>query len=229
VYRLKDSDVTWLYGPLHTAVDWSPPPKSDTATHASALDLSTTHKPILKHRSISQLLTNYHPAPIFSSTESEEDDDAITPLPPQLPPNSTREFIQKRPALIYTKSDTCIARCGLDRAYRKVSPPRIDPPAGTSGEGGYNSLDLPALSPSSIVSSDSFPVMPLTTAVGHQKRRHISFNTFVEQYIAIEKPKKDGGDDDGDDHDDDYFAIDPNQTAPQVAYDGRNSWASDDG
>jgi hypothetical protein len=52
---------------------------------------------------------------------------------------------------------------------------------------------------------------------------------FVEQYITIEKPKKDGGNNDGDNDDNNYFVIDPNETALQVAYDGRNSWGSDNG
>src|SRR5258705_211064 len=83
--RLKDSDVTWLYGPLHTAVDWTPPPKLkpdpisiDDKNPASAhdrLDLnmgSGGMKPILKHRSISELLTSDLPSsPVYSSTGSD--------------------------------------------------------------------------------------------------------------------------------------------------------------
>lgn len=36
--RLKDSDVTWLYGPLHTAVDAVPPPKVATANDRLGLE-----------------------------------------------------------------------------------------------------------------------------------------------------------------------------------------------
>ncbi|PWN50796.1 hypothetical protein IE53DRAFT_315092 [Violaceomyces palustris] len=55
---LKDSDVTWLYGPLHEHADPVPPPKQ--ATTADRLDLEDSHgkKSILKHRTISELLTN---------------------------------------------------------------------------------------------------------------------------------------------------------------------------
>ena len=89
--RLKDSDVTWLYGPLHTAVD--PVPLRKAATAEERLGLATSHtspnsgsktvankankggksarrnsgsssrkpqltvKPILKHRSLSDILS----------------------------------------------------------------------------------------------------------------------------------------------------------------------------
>ncbi|KAN0063712.1 protein phosphatase regulator [Thecaphora frezii] len=54
---LKDSDVTWLYGPLHEHADPVPPPKQ--ATTADRLDLDDGHgvRSILKHRTISELLT----------------------------------------------------------------------------------------------------------------------------------------------------------------------------
>lgn len=89
--RLKDSDVTWLYGPLHTAVDWTPPPKPkpdptsvdkdvpnsaldrlDLSTSAAARRASaaheTKHKSILKYRSISELLTSELPASIMGAS-----------------------------------------------------------------------------------------------------------------------------------------------------------------
>lgn len=64
-HRLKDSDVTWLYGPLHTAVEPVPAPKAATAEDYLGLDKSTgkkrrpeiTVKPILKHRSLSEILS----------------------------------------------------------------------------------------------------------------------------------------------------------------------------
>lgn len=74
--RLKDSDVTWLYGPLHTAVDWTPPPKPrqdptsvDDRAPSSAhdrLDLAQRHKPILKHRSTREQLTSDIPSGLVS-------------------------------------------------------------------------------------------------------------------------------------------------------------------
>jgi len=231
VCRLKDSDVTWLYGPLHTALDWTPPPKPTpaTVTHTSALDLSTTHKPILKHRSISQLLTSDLPtSPIFTPTESEDDEDNSFPLPLQLPEEPGGPDIQERPSLTHTKSDTHITRWGPSRAFRKDSPPRIDPPAGpgvaNTGEGGYSSTNLHSLSPSSIPSFDSIPAISSTSQVGQPKKRHISFNTFVEQCIAIEKPKKSPVCEDNDDDNDS-----PSGVAHQEPYSSRNAWGYDDG
>lgn len=58
---------------------------------------------------------------------------------------------------------------------------------------------------------------------GPSKRRHISFNTFVEQCIAIEKPKKSSLDGDDDDDDD---GSDPSGI---VQLDARNTWGYDDG
>ncbi|EGG12251.1 uncharacterized protein MELLADRAFT_59235 [Melampsora larici-populina 98AG31] len=88
-YRLKDSDVTWLYGPLHTAVDPVPPAKMSSledrfnldgqapsanslsgsalpSRSGSAVSVRSTKvpgKPILKHRSLSEILgVTAHPA-----------------------------------------------------------------------------------------------------------------------------------------------------------------------
>ncbi|KII91806.1 hypothetical protein PLICRDRAFT_51930 [Plicaturopsis crispa FD-325 SS-3] len=90
---LKDSDVTWLYGPLHTAVEWTPPPKptpvptsvDDRKPNAPAHDMLDLHmrrddvhlgvKPILKHRSISQRLTCDLPSPRFSPVPSDDEDE----------------------------------------------------------------------------------------------------------------------------------------------------------
>ena len=89
---------------------------------------------------------------------------------------------------------------------------------------------------SSNASSDSNP-----TQAYHKphKKRHISFNTFVEQYIAIEKPKKGAGvsrsdddddDDDADDADDDDGGVKfgPQGISGRYPY-GRNAWGYDDG
>ncbi|KAG9313089.1 hypothetical protein JVU11DRAFT_6533 [Chiua virens] len=172
---LKDSDVTWLYGPLHTA---EPTPKPSPSV-VGILDLpsspspsldgsAVTRKPILKHRSICELLTSDFPqSPVLSPPDSEEEEDA-----PQImsdgDPGSPHKLI--RPSLMHTKSDTHITRWGPNRAFRRDSPPRV------VGE-------MPA---SSLLQSDS----PPSSVVPGQKRKHISFNTFVEQCIAIDKPKK---------------------------------------
>lgn len=184
---LKDSDVTWLYGPLHTA-DYpapTPTPKPSPNT-AAALDLPMlsssppTTKPILKHRSIMELLTSDLPSsPMFSPPESEEDEILHMHSDHEAPKHLTGPgvgAIIKRPPLTHTKSDTHISRC-LNRDCRRDSPPRII----ASGTPVITSEVPPASRQGS--SSDA-------VIVPGQKRKHISFNTFVEQCIAIEKPKK---------------------------------------
>ncbi|KAG2136325.1 hypothetical protein BD769DRAFT_1385414 [Suillus cothurnatus] len=185
---LKDSDVTWLYGPLHTA-DYpapTPSPKPSPNT-AAALDLPIlsssppTTKPILKHRSIMELLTSDLPSsPMFSPPESEEDEILHIHSDHEAPKHLTGPGVggmMKRPPLTHTKSDTHISRWGLNRDCRRDSPPRIIA-SGTP----VITTELP---PTSRQGSS-----PDATIVPGQKRKHISFNTFVEQCIAIEKPKK---------------------------------------
>lgn len=83
----------------------------------------------------------------------------------------------KRPPLTHTKSDTHISRWGLNRDCRRDSPPRII----ASGTPVITTEVPPASRQGS---------SPDAVIVPGQKRKHISFNTFVEQCIAIEKPKK---------------------------------------
>ncbi|KAJ7504257.1 hypothetical protein B0H11DRAFT_1710215, partial [Mycena galericulata] len=151
---LKDSDVTWLYGPLHTAVDWTPPPKpkpdpTNVGKLSSAedrLDLAAKHKPILKHRSISEQLQSDLPvSPVFSPVESEDEDDIA---------GATNQAI--RPPLLQTKSAPHI-HPRPHSALRRPSPPRVLPPA-------------------------------MTRHTPPPGRKHITFNTFVEQCIAVDSP-----------------------------------------
>ena len=234
--------MTWLYGPLHTAVDWTPPPKAgpESANRTSALDLTTTtYKPILKHRSISELLTSELPtSPIFTPAESDEDNSNFNhDFPPQLPEEVPEELDQPRPSLTHTKSDTHIMRWGASRAFRKESPPRIDPPAGMHGvaspiEGGYSSSNLRGSAISSNPSSDSCSAMapPVPSSqTGLPKKKHISFNTFVEQCIAIEKPKSSSGYEDNADDDDREEGGDDDERDVPHPPNARNMWGYDDG
>ncbi|TRM57907.1 hypothetical protein BD626DRAFT_204935 [Schizophyllum amplum] len=194
---LKDSDVTWLYGPLHTAVEWTPPPQPkpdptsvDDRAAASAhdrLNLSSPyirHKPILKHRSISELLTSeLPPSPLFSPAESEDEGDgkpaAATHLD-TVPEAEEDEDVAgvRRPQLMYTKSDSHIAKWP-DRAFRKDSPPRVEPP-----HHPIDNVNLHEQRPThQLYSHNSDP---------SKQKKHISFNTFVEQCIAIDKPPEAG-------------------------------------
>lgn len=159
--RLKDSDVTWLYGPLHTAVEPVPPPKVATADERLGIvRADSTTKPILKHRTLSEMLTIPMPSsPVLESVHKGDDEDVDDSG------DST-----PRPALLQTKSDTNIVR---RNNTRKASPPRG--PIGSGGratpvETGGNSPNLPDAEPPT------------------GSKRHISFNTFVEQCIAVDDP-----------------------------------------
>lgn len=210
--RLKDSDVTWLYGPLHTAAEWKPPPRqssplSNPAVAAPARPNSPSlnyprrsngeapYKPILKHRSISELLTSELPitSPIFSPIDSEEDSetnditsgDGSIPLPLNL----------TRPALLHTKSDTILTRWGSSRMFGRGSPSRVSSPEATDGRSTSSHL----LSAGGAVrashsldsnSSEKSAASGSEHSQSRHKKKHISFNTFVEQFIAIDKPKK---------------------------------------
>ncbi|KAJ3806402.1 hypothetical protein F5876DRAFT_80733 [Lentinula aff. lateritia] len=224
---LKDSDVTWLYGPLHTAVEWTPPPKPkpDETEHKTAsahdrFDLSEPkHKSILKYRSISEMLTGDLPSPLFSPAETDNESDGNEELSREAS-DADASIHPTRPSLSQTKSDTHITRWGPNRAFRKDSPPRIEPTGAanvvptsntnasqshTSPHHVYSATNLSGYFASHIQgqsqqaelsSSSSSPrggsaeVTPSggIHSNGH-KKKHITFNTFVEQCIAIDQPK----------------------------------------
>ena len=204
LYRLKDSDVTWLYGPLHTATEWIPPARHDPESSPGAAD-QLRHKPILKYRSISELLTSELPtSPVFSPTESETEAKPQTSETQNVLMLDSRSMLSKhlpkRPALVHTKSDTHIARWGPDRAFRKDSPPRIDPPGSSISciatnqskstvDGYFSQSQIRSSHSQDSNSSTGTSATGLNRRSRHtaDKKKHISFNTFVEQCIAIEK------------------------------------------
>lgn len=158
--RLKDSDVTWLYGPLHTAADPVPPIKVATAEERLDLVKAIGKKPILKHRSISELLSI--PRGSSPSLESVHLD--------SIPEGEEPE----RPVLLQTKSESYITKTGI----RRVSPPLPELAHAPDLIVGEEGTDSPRLG------SDTDSMTS-----GHPKR-HISFNTFVEQCIAIDSPSR---------------------------------------
>lgn len=199
--------MTWLYGPLHRAVEWTPPPRPtpvpdsvDSAPQASTQDRLDLHsasavsllprtKPILKHRSISELLTSDLPqSPIFSPHESEDESNRLLPLFAGLEEDSSLNHTTHspmRPGLIHTKSDTHVTRWGPSRFLRKDSPPRVQHPSPKSDSRQSISTIRASGAVRSSVSQDS-----TSSASGSEpatKKKHISFNTFVEQCIAIDK------------------------------------------
>jgi hypothetical protein len=204
--RLKDSDVTWLYGPLHTAVDWEPPREHQDdpppvkqpsvqeccgLNSASDQSSQSRSKPILKHRSISDLLTGDLPNSSHTDDDVEndpdpdadDDEDEDIHLPPS------------RPSLLHTKSDSNVQRWSRNFPFRKDSPPRIIAPTRQSRSSEVaDRVVAPPLDERS-GSSDSArettsSSQDLSVYPNGGKKKHISFNTFVEQCIAIDSPPK---------------------------------------
>ncbi|KAG8695166.1 hypothetical protein FRC09_009356 [Ceratobasidium sp. 395] len=180
---LKDSDVTWLYGPLHTA-EPVPPHKEPTLSDKLDLIKAAGKKPILKHRTITEILSLPRPSsPILESSELTEDLEV-----------ECDDQGNIRPPLLHTKSDTNIIR---RPSNRRISPPRVA--VGASGLASNQPSPVPAievnmLEPSGSQGSDSSNSprggsSDLESNSGSSNRRHIHFNTFVEQYISIDKPR----------------------------------------
>lgn len=157
-HRLKDSDVTWLYGPLHTAqVEPVRPLKVSSTDDKYGLDVGVKKKPILKHRTLSEMLTIHAPSsPILEASSRDENDDVS----------------DMRPPLVQTKSDTNIVR--VRTGGLKGIPP------------GAGQAEPAAPSMSEQTSTDS-SIVPEAPSTG---KKHISFNTFVEQVIAVDDPSE---------------------------------------
>lgn len=153
--------MTWLYGPLHTAVEAVPPPKiagtadrlgleplrslSDSKKHRKPVVVT---KPILKYRSLSDiLLPPGSPAsPILEATTTSFDDDGV--LVP------------------HAKSDSNLARLNTETNRRRSASPHV-------ATGVREPADDRGLA------SDS-------SSSRNGDRRHISFNHRVEQCIAVD-------------------------------------------
>lgn len=181
-----------MYGPLHIGSDWSkpahqePPPSPSLHRNGSPSPSRAAtpsgKKPILKRRSISQLLS-LPQSPFFKSDESDDSDDE----------NSQAGDGEdgSRPPLLHTKSDTHIS--WRSRPYRKNSPPRIIAPEQPPSNDYFPNVAATTSSDTSNSTGSSQDLSAASTSgadgSGNGKKKHISFNTFVEQCIAIEKPK----------------------------------------
>ncbi|KAJ1306612.1 hypothetical protein OPQ81_007610 [Rhizoctonia solani] len=197
---LKDSDVTWLYGPLHTA-EPVPPHKEPTLSDKLDLIKSAGKKPILKHRTLTELLSLPRPSsPILESSDLA-DDEALE-----------YDNDGNRPPLLHTKSDTNIIR---RPSNRRVSPPRV-----VQGMGGISGQQnpVPTLQVNGLEKTRSRGSESSNSPRGGssdiesnsgKERRHIHFNKFVEQCISIDKPRSAGGDDESeeDEVDDDILEM----------------------
>ncbi|BEI86980.1 hypothetical protein CcaverHIS002_0703260 [Cutaneotrichosporon cavernicola] len=155
---LKDSDVTWLYGPLHTAkVQPVRPLKISSTADRVGIDLPNKNgKPgILKHRTLSELLSLPGPtSPDLDDTDAIDEDDFVVAGP-------------VRAGLSHTKSETNLLRSNSMPARRRA--------VGLGRSGSVRAA--------SGNNSRSKEVSP-----ENNNRRKITFNTFVEQCVALDEP-----------------------------------------
>ncbi|PLW45790.1 hypothetical protein PCASD_04777 [Puccinia coronata f. sp. avenae] len=196
---LKDSDVTWLYGPLHTAVDPVPPAKVSSIQDRFNLDgepqltdsqpPSTVHsrpgssastrsskapgKPILKHRSLSEILGVSLSRSGESASEDGSEDGKSRPEQPK----------RARVSIAHASSDSTLVKLGNASATRGSSPTIIN---------GYESSDV-------ATSGDDSDVVRRASAMRSQNgtdevkpKKHISFSHRVEQCIAVDSEEERG-------------------------------------
>lgn len=174
-------------------------PNSPSSNQRRCSHAVVPYKPILKHRSISELLTSELPvtSPIFSPIDSEAESETtdITSGDGSI----SLHINPMRPALLHTKSDTLVTRWGSSRTFRKGSPSRVDSPEVTHGSQHRSAFPSQLLSAGGAVrashsqdsnSSEKSATSGSEHSQSRHKKKHISFNTFVEQCIAIDKPKK---------------------------------------
>ena len=146
-----------------------PAPHHDILTSRPITPLGK--KPILKHRSITELLS-LPASPLYHNDSDEE--------PEELGHSDDPEH-HSRPPLMHTKSDTHIS--WRARPFRKDSPPRII--ASHHPEHGDHSHTVPSSSSSNTAGSDQ-DLSTGTDGSASGKKKHISFNAIVTQCIAID-------------------------------------------
>jgi hypothetical protein len=166
---LKDSDVTWLYGPLHEHAEPVPPPKVASTTDRLDLDDSVRKKSILKHRTISEMLTTpgRSASPIIEYTGSSAEASQEN--------SDTEGERGSRAPFFPVKSDTHLAQ---KRKKAGGSPPASER-LFQNLLGGDKDDGIPHASP--------------------EERRHISFNQRVDQCIAVDVPEEEDEDEEEDD------------------------------
>lgn len=153
-------------------------------------------KPILKHRTISELLSLPRPSsPILEASDLTDGDDL-----------QFDEDGQIRPPLLHTKSDTNIIRRSNNR---RISPPRVV--VGMDALSNSQSNSIPTIEVNTLESTGSRGSDSSNSPRGGSSdlesnsgsnRRHIHFNTFVEQCISIDKPRNSTAVDDESEEDD---------------------------
>ncbi|POW08477.1 hypothetical protein PSHT_09535, partial [Puccinia striiformis] len=192
---LKDSDVTWLYGPLHTAVDPVPPPKissiqdrfnldgepqsihsqppsavnSRPGSSASVRSSKAPGKPILKHRSLSEILGVGLSRGGDSASEDGSEDGKGRP----------DQHKRARISIAHASSDSTLVKLGNAGLARGSSPTIIN---------GYESSDLATSGEDSDVARRTSAMRGTTGRMTSNRRNtlvsHIvsSMGTMVEPY-----------------------------------------------
>lgn len=90
--RLKESDVTWLYGPLHGETNPVPPPKVASTADRLGIDDTTGKKSILKHRTLTQMLTT----PVRVETPPNDSEEAPQHLETTTLPTHPHDLMEAR-------------------------------------------------------------------------------------------------------------------------------------
>ncbi|WVF65295.1 hypothetical protein IAT40_000019 [Kwoniella sp. CBS 6097] len=164
---LKDSDVTWLYGPLHTAnVEPVRPLKVSSTDDRLGIDRPnpdrpSAKKPILKHRTLSEMLQVPMPSsPVLEATYREDELEGV-------------DTESERPILLQSRSDTNIVTSRTHPVVKDKSPLTEKPPPAVQVQ-----------SPDDVQSPGS------AATDAHTNKKHISFNTFVEQCVALDEPRE---------------------------------------
>ncbi|GAA6061237.1 hypothetical protein JCM10212_002696 [Sporobolomyces blumeae] len=186
---LKDSDVTWLYGPLHTAVEAVPPPKIASAndrlgleplrplnkdTPKKAATVPTPEKIKVKKEVPSVRLRRKSEPKTKPILKYRSLSDILMPQGQPTSPNLEQLGMdsedQATISVHHARSDSHLVRLNSLNRKKRASP--VHSPAGSSPERG--------------ASDSSSSANYFFQAAKKKERRHISFNHRVEQCIAID-------------------------------------------
>ncbi|KAH9823227.1 hypothetical protein DFH28DRAFT_1118618 [Melampsora americana] len=223
---LKDSDVTWLYGPLHTAVDPVPPAKmsslqdrfnldgqvpsantlsgsalpSRSGSSVSVRSTKVPGKPILKYRSLSEILgVTSNPAGASGESGSEGGSDHD-----DTQDGSDSGHIKRpRVSIAHPASDSTLVNIRQHLPVGKGSPPTLTVgyDSSTSGDDDsesntFGSSHAPAVG-QPVKRKTAFRTSGNNssgsgTEDSSKPKKHISFSHRVEQCIAVDSEEERG-------------------------------------
>ncbi|KAM0748051.1 hypothetical protein T439DRAFT_328036 [Meredithblackwellia eburnea MCA 4105] len=195
---LKDSDVTWLYGPLHTAVDAVPPPREATASERLGLE---PLRSLSDSKKVSKNATDSPSKPPSATlATSPSSSTAILPtLPtstaataPKRSSSTRKPPIVTKPILKYRSLSDILLPANQPSSPVLEMVDEVDPTASgvhyarsetnlwRMGSGSRRRRSPTATPPNELVDGASQP------PVQQKEKRHISFNHRVEQCIAVD-------------------------------------------